>query len=771
MILFASKLQPRKNADGSARSLRPPLRHRFQSVPYLIIVGDGEERARLEARARELDPTGFGSPDSKTSPALPRIFALADVFVLPSRHEPWGLIVNEAMACGCPSSSRMKSAPRRSRHHGVEGFVFPAGDIPAFASALARVVSAPNKRDEMRRPPKPASLLGLRADIEASARRSPQSPASSAPEPKASPIRGGSYAASLGILIPKSQTSRMRILHIVGTISPAAGGPTEVIRMLVRFAPPGYSRKSPPWTTPAATVPPRSPLPGPCAGLQSQALVPSGPPEMAAEKPFPLRRSHCAWPVGIYPGFSALLSVLRQPVNVFTHGMLDPWFKRAYPLKHSKKWLYWLVAEYWVLRGAQTRPLHHRTRTRPRPPRASGSRIGTHGRRHRLQDLRPPDTNTPSSPPSMPPTPTFAAPLPPLPGPHRPKKGCDLLVEAFAKLCATDPDLHLVMAGPDPTSWQPTPPTQWPVTRAAPPHPLARHAPSATPNGERSPPARPSSFLAPGELRHRRRRSPRLRPSRPRSDQVNIAPEIAADGCAPRPTGHPRRRAPAPCAMARSLCRKDRETMRANALTTFLTRYDMRPTPQQRPSCSTKQTEQRQPPNRMADYRASDHISAEHLTTRRRPFVRPAFTFANRARRALWNTGWLLLFRPYAAPVARLAQPAAPPLRSDLGPDCHFYPPARLGPLEPHLRGPRRRRAGVEIYNPSPIQLDPTSSSRRNAYPLRRDARLQRPGVSSARLPMRRALRLGLRASLGGSGRQIGEGAVLRPRLRGHTRP
>ena len=40
------------------------------------------------------------------------------------------------------------------------------------------------------------------------------------------------------------------------------------------------------------------------------------------------------------------------PYLVFTHGMLDPWFKRAYPLKHLKKWVYWPWADYRVLRDA-----------------------------------------------------------------------------------------------------------------------------------------------------------------------------------------------------------------------------------------------------------------------------------------------------------------------------------------------------------------------------------------------------------------------------------
>ena len=42
----------------------------------------------------------------------------------------------------------------------------------------------------------------------------------------------------------------------------------------------------------------------------------------------------------------------KTPYFVFTHGMLDPWFKRHYPLKHLKKWLFWPWAEYRVLRDA-----------------------------------------------------------------------------------------------------------------------------------------------------------------------------------------------------------------------------------------------------------------------------------------------------------------------------------------------------------------------------------------------------------------------------------
>lgn len=73
-----------------------------------------------------------------------------------------------------------------------------------------------------------------------------------------------------------------------------------------------------------------------------------------------LKRYDCVIVEGMwqYHGF-AVWKVCRRlgkkapPYYVFTHGMLDPWFKRAYPLKHLKKWLYWPWAEYRVLRDAR----------------------------------------------------------------------------------------------------------------------------------------------------------------------------------------------------------------------------------------------------------------------------------------------------------------------------------------------------------------------------------------------------------------------------------
>lgn len=140
VVLFASKLQPRKHADHLIEALHR-LRLRRGIEPSLVVVGDGEERHALERQAAELGLRNVCFAGFRNQSALPAFFALADVFVLPSRHEPWGLIVNEAMASGCPVvvSSDVGAAPDLVQN-GVNGFIYPFGDIDALTGALARVL-------------------------------------------------------------------------------------------------------------------------------------------------------------------------------------------------------------------------------------------------------------------------------------------------------------------------------------------------------------------------------------------------------------------------------------------------------------------------------------------------------------------------------------------------------------------------------------------------------------------------------------------------------
>src|SRR6185312_11335555 len=104
-----------------------------------------EEREALERRAREAGRSGdIRFLGFRNQSDLPRFFDLASVFVLPSQHEPWGLIVNEVMNAGRAVivSTDVGCQPDLITD-GVEGCIFPVGDIDALTGALRRVLASP----------------------------------------------------------------------------------------------------------------------------------------------------------------------------------------------------------------------------------------------------------------------------------------------------------------------------------------------------------------------------------------------------------------------------------------------------------------------------------------------------------------------------------------------------------------------------------------------------------------------------------------------------
>jgi len=151
VILFAGKLQPRKHCDHlmEAYALLAPAVGE-EPHAYLVIVGDGEERGALERQAAATGLRSIRFCGFRNQSELPRFFDLATVFVLPSRHEPWGLIVNEVMnaARAVIVSDDVGAAPDLIAD-GVNGFVYPVGNVPALAEALRRVLEAPGNAEAM----------------------------------------------------------------------------------------------------------------------------------------------------------------------------------------------------------------------------------------------------------------------------------------------------------------------------------------------------------------------------------------------------------------------------------------------------------------------------------------------------------------------------------------------------------------------------------------------------------------------------------------------
>jgi glycosyltransferase involved in cell wall biosynthesis len=140
--------------------------------PRLVILGDGPLRAALEARAAGLDTVRFAGFRNQSE--LPAYYALADLFVLPSHREPWGLVVNEAMNAGCAIlASDHVGAARDLVRPGINGAVFPAGSIALLAQSLRRLLRDPEglaamgraSRDIIARWSFEEDLTGLRAAL------------------------------------------------------------------------------------------------------------------------------------------------------------------------------------------------------------------------------------------------------------------------------------------------------------------------------------------------------------------------------------------------------------------------------------------------------------------------------------------------------------------------------------------------------------------------------------------------------------------------------
>ncbi len=129
VVLFAAKLMPRKRADTliEAFAMLPPE----AGDPVLVIVGDGELRGDLARKAPNARFVGFVNQS-----LIPAYYRMADVFVLPSEREPWGLAVNEAMACGTAVVVSDEVGAADDLVNPDTGRVFPVGDARALATAI-----------------------------------------------------------------------------------------------------------------------------------------------------------------------------------------------------------------------------------------------------------------------------------------------------------------------------------------------------------------------------------------------------------------------------------------------------------------------------------------------------------------------------------------------------------------------------------------------------------------------------------------------------------
>jgi glycosyltransferase involved in cell wall biosynthesis len=148
VILFAGKMRLQKRALDLVKAY-----HRLKEKGVscqLALVGDGEQRRALEEYVEEHSLPHVTFLGFRNQSELPAWYSVADVFVLPSEDEPWGLSVNEAMSVGVPVVvSTDVGAAYDLVEEGRTGYIFPTRDIQKLYEALARVLADPKSRQQM----------------------------------------------------------------------------------------------------------------------------------------------------------------------------------------------------------------------------------------------------------------------------------------------------------------------------------------------------------------------------------------------------------------------------------------------------------------------------------------------------------------------------------------------------------------------------------------------------------------------------------------------
>jgi glycosyltransferase involved in cell wall biosynthesis len=142
-FLFVGRLTVDKGVFDLLRSygtLSPELRARVG----LVFAGDGPARAELERRSENLTPGSVLFPGFIHREKLANYYALAEVFVLPTHTDTWGLVVNEAMACGLPIiCTDVAGCVADLVEDGWNGRLVPARSVEQLSRALEQLARDP----------------------------------------------------------------------------------------------------------------------------------------------------------------------------------------------------------------------------------------------------------------------------------------------------------------------------------------------------------------------------------------------------------------------------------------------------------------------------------------------------------------------------------------------------------------------------------------------------------------------------------------------------
>lgn len=155
VVLYVGRFDPRKGIETLVRAVNESQLRDSNKLKLIIGGGstpgnsDGIERDRIEGIINELGMSDFTVFPGRLSEDLPTYYAAADVCVVPSHYEPFGLVAIEAMASGTPVIASDVGGLQFTVVHEETGLLAPAKDVPAFANAIDRILLNPQWRDKL----------------------------------------------------------------------------------------------------------------------------------------------------------------------------------------------------------------------------------------------------------------------------------------------------------------------------------------------------------------------------------------------------------------------------------------------------------------------------------------------------------------------------------------------------------------------------------------------------------------------------------------------
>ncbi|MFN2453691.1 MAG: glycosyltransferase family 4 protein [Pyrinomonadaceae bacterium] len=145
-VLYLGKFTARKHPE----SLLTLDRAKHAGRLVLVMVGSGEMESSVKAEAAKLERAKAIFPGVANQAEIPDIMWASDLFVFPSEREPWGLVLNEAMAAGIPAIvSDEVGAAADLCVHGETCHVYPFGDNESLIKAVDQLAGNSNLRGQM----------------------------------------------------------------------------------------------------------------------------------------------------------------------------------------------------------------------------------------------------------------------------------------------------------------------------------------------------------------------------------------------------------------------------------------------------------------------------------------------------------------------------------------------------------------------------------------------------------------------------------------------